>query len=100
MLMTMDYPRELEDSRETVGELSDAELAAMASVDENGEDIPVYHLDLSLEDISSSLTTVEAEVEAGDDGKLEDPLKKAKKASAKDAAIEHVAPEAAGRNSF
>lgn len=96
----MDYSRELEDSQDTVEELSDSELAAMASVEENGEDIPVYHLDLSLEDISSSLTTVDTEVEAGDDGKLEDPLKKGKKPISSDAAIEHVAPEAAGRNSF
>ncbi len=96
----MDYPRELEDSRDIAGDLSDAELAAMASAEEDSEDIPVYHLDLSLEDISTSLTTVEAEVEVGDDGKLEEPLKKAKKAGAQDAAIEHVAPEASGRNSF
>jgi type IV pilus assembly protein PilB len=44
----MDVSKELEDTQEEAEELTDEQLAAIA--DENGEDIPVYHLDVSAAD--------------------------------------------------
>jgi len=41
----MDVSKELEGTQEEIEELTDEQLAAIA--DENGEDIPVYHLDVS-----------------------------------------------------
>jgi len=42
----MDVSKELEGTQEETEELTDEQLAAIAA-DENGEDIPVYHLDVS-----------------------------------------------------
>ena len=44
----MDVSKELEGTQEETEELTDEQLAAIA--DENGEDIPVYHLDVSATD--------------------------------------------------
>ncbi len=41
----MEFSKELEDTQEEIEELTDEQLAALAA-DENGEDIPVYHLDI------------------------------------------------------
>jgi type IV pilus assembly protein PilB len=93
----MDLPRELEDSQDRVGELSDAELAAMATYDENGEDIPVYHLDLSLDGAASGETAIDV---IHDPNSVADTSKTTKRPLSTQVALEHVAPEAAGRNSF
>ncbi len=45
----MDVSKELEGTQEETEELTDEQLAAIAA-DENGEDIPVYHLDVSTTD--------------------------------------------------
>lgn len=45
----MDVSKELEDTQEETEELTDEQLAAIAA-EEDGEDIPVYHLDVSTTD--------------------------------------------------